>query len=151
MMKAVPSIARHSNKRFAAGSSMYCDGGTWEALRDTDEPPHASSSDWIIRANGIAELRITLDPERGTVAVACRLTDGTEDCQTQCLPSWHYRGAWHRDQRYHVGDWITHNGSAWLAMRIDPGVPGEEGNGWRLAVRKGRDGRNCRGCSSRGG
>ncbi|WP_147310407.1 hypothetical protein [Cupriavidus taiwanensis] len=144
-MKGVPGLTRRSNKRFAAGSCLYHDGGTWEAVRDTDELPHPLALDWVIRANGIAEFSATLDPDCRKLTIAYRLTDGTENCQSAPIPAWVYRGVWRRHEQYRAGDWITHDGALWLAMRDDPGVPAE-GNGWRLVVHKGRAGRNGRDC-----
>lgn len=54
------------------------------------------------------------------------------------------RGVWRPEGEYEKGDAVTYAGALWLATDDTPdGVPGV-GKGWRLAVKKGRDGRNGR-------
>ncbi len=51
------------------------------------------------------------------------------------------QGVWRPDQVYVKGDGATFGGSWFIAQRDDPGKP-EVGDGWRLAVKRGRDGKN---------
>lgn len=53
-------------------------------------------------------------------------------------------GIYRHDKPYVKGDGVTHGGSFWIAQKDDPGKP-EQGNGWRLAVKKGRDARDIDG------
>ncbi|MFC5607755.1 collagen-like protein [Variovorax soli] len=50
------------------------------------------------------------------------------------------------ERAYEAGDGVTWNGSFWIAQKDAPvGKPGEpESEGWRLAVKKGRDGKDGR-------
>lgn len=57
---------------------------------------------------------------------------------------WVDRGVW-RPGDYEQGDGVTYKGSYWLAERDKPARPGEDGSGWRLAVKRGRDGRDAGG------
>jgi integrin beta 3 len=50
------------------------------------------------------------------------------------------RGIW-RTKDYSAGDGVTFKGSYWIAERDTDGRPGEPDSGWRLAVKRGRDGR----------
>lgn len=51
-----------------------------------------------------------------------------------------YRGVYAgRAEKYAEGNFITYDGSLWIALKDDPGKPGE-GDGWQLCV-KARDGR----------
>lgn len=51
-----------------------------------------------------------------------------------------------REGTYRQGDGVTFGGSLWLAQKDDPpGKPGDPDSGWRLAVKKGRDGRDAPG------
>lgn len=50
------------------------------------------------------------------------------------------RGVW-RDGPYERGDGVTWAGSFWIAQEDTSAKP-DSGSGWRLAVKRGRDGRN---------
>lgn len=51
------------------------------------------------------------------------------------------RGIYKTDHRYERGDAVTFDGSYWIAQVDEPqGKPGQSGD-WRLAVKKGRDGK----------
>ena len=53
-----------------------------------------------------------------------------------------YREIYRPEEAYEKGDAVTYGGCLWVATDDAPeGAPGE-GKGWRLAVKKGRDGRN---------
>jgi hypothetical protein len=54
-----------------------------------------------------------------------------------------YMGVFDADQDYRMHNSVTHQGSIFVAKRDDPGVPAVDGTGWRLAVKRGRDGRNA--------
>lgn len=57
------------------------------------------------------------------------------------LPCFIDRGVWKDDSTYERGDGVTYGGSFWLAGADPEGRP-DTGKGWRLAVKKGRDGRD---------
>lgn len=48
-------------------------------------------------------------------------------------------GVWRSTSSYAQGDAVTYDGSLWVAQVDEPGPPGKDLAGWRLAVRKGRD------------
>lgn len=55
------------------------------------------------------------------------------------------RGVYKSETTYERGDAVTHGGSLWIAQADAPeGAPGLGGKGWRLAVKKGRDGKDLR-------
>lgn len=55
------------------------------------------------------------------------------------------RGPYRDKEPYEKGDAVTHGGSLWIAQVDGPeGAPGLGGKGWRLAVKKGRDGKDLR-------
>ena len=55
------------------------------------------------------------------------------------------RGVYKSEAEYECGDAVTHGGSLWIAQTDAPeGAPGLGGKGWRLAVKKGRDGKDLR-------
>lgn len=49
------------------------------------------------------------------------------------------RGPYKADATYLKGHGITYGGDFWICQEDNPGPPGKDFSGWRLAVRKGRD------------
>ena len=58
------------------------------------------------------------------------------------LPLVYDKGVYKPDQMYERGDAVTYGGSLWIAQRDTNEYPRGEESGWRLAVKKGRDGRD---------
>jgi hypothetical protein len=56
------------------------------------------------------------------------------------------RGVWEQ-KRYEKGDAVTYGGSLWIAQQDTTDAPGAS-KAWRLAVKKGRDGRDLRDSAS---
>ena len=59
------------------------------------------------------------------------------------LPGFVDRGVWKDGEAYQPGDGVTYGGSFWIAQAGSEGRP-DTGKGWRLAVKKGRDGKDGR-------
>ena len=51
------------------------------------------------------------------------------------------RGVYKPDSEYQKGDAVTWGGSLWIAQKDGPASKPGEDSGWRLAVKKGRDGK----------
>jgi integrin beta 3 len=58
------------------------------------------------------------------------------------LPSFLDRGVYATGKSYETGDGVTYAGSYWIAQADTAEKPGE-GKGWRLAVKRGRDGKDA--------
>ena len=54
------------------------------------------------------------------------------------------RGVYKQDSSYLAGHAVTWGGDVWICQVDNPGPPGKDFAGWRLAVRKGRDARSAR-------
>ena len=54
-----------------------------------------------------------------------------------------YRGVYDRDEEYEIANLVTHKGSMWYAKAKPTGEPGKDANGWQLAVKCGRDGKDA--------
>lgn len=52
------------------------------------------------------------------------------------------RGVFKEGSNYHKGDGVTWGGSFWIAQKDTKDKPDAGGDGWRLAVKKGRDGKD---------
>ena len=57
-------------------------------------------------------------------------------------PTMIYRGVWAEGQTYQAGDVVTWGGSAHVAETETAAKPDTKDCGWRLAVKRGRDGKN---------
>lgn len=55
-----------------------------------------------------------------------------------------YFGTWSADVRYRKNAAVTHDGSTWILKDAESLGAAPPGNGWQLAVKKGRDGRDRR-------
>lgn len=53
-------------------------------------------------------------------------------------------GVWLHGKDYEQGDGVTCGGNYWIALTDTNARPGDGNNDWRLAVRKGRDGKDAR-------
>lgn len=58
------------------------------------------------------------------------------------LPRFKDQGVYAAERQYIEGDGVTFGGNFWIAQRDNPETKPAEGSDWRLAVRKGRDGRD---------
>jgi hypothetical protein len=59
--------------------------------------------------------------------------------------AWKYVGVWSAEREYQANNWTTHDGSVWHALRDSKGArPGDGGDSWKLAVRRGQDGKDAR-------
>ena len=54
--------------------------------------------------------------------------------------SMRYRGVWQPAETYQKHNFITYDGSLWIAVDDEPGKPGA--GGWQLAAKRGRDGKD---------
>lgn len=89
---------------------------------------------------GFDDLALEHDGERG---FTFRLIRGDEVREYGfTIPAVLDRGVYREDNDYLKGDAVSFGGSLWIAQRdLPPGKPGQC-DGWRLAVKKGRDGRS---------
>lgn len=80
------------------------------------------------------EKTITLKMQRGDVVKEANIV----------LPINIDRGIFKEGQSYAAGDSVTWGGSYWIAQRDTGAKPDSADSGWRLAVKKGRDGKDGR-------
>lgn len=81
-----------------------------------------------------------LDDDR-TIELSFRKGD-EEKAFTLKWPTVIDRDVWSEKGEYQRGDGVTWGGSFWIAQRDNPGKPDTKDSGWRLAVKKGRDGKD---------
>lgn len=120
---------------------------SWERqARDTFE---RAADKMPIPENGrdaipLESFDLSLSEDGRTVTVKMQAGE-TQTEKSIRIPSVIDRGPYKQGNEYEKGDGVTHGGSFWIAQDDKPeGAPGMGGKGWRLAVKKGRDGRDLR-------
>lgn len=87
---------------------------------------------------------LTLSEDSRTLTVKMQAADGVVEKSIR-VASIIDRGIYKAAGDYEKGDAVTHGGCLWIAQQDAPeGAPGMGGKGWRLAVKKGRDGKDLR-------
>ena len=67
--------------------------------------------------------------------------------ELEARPAMKYEGVWDAEKVYRVGDFVTDGGSLWHCSDTNIGVRPGSSDAWRLAVKRGRDGRDANGSS----
>lgn len=133
-------------KRYGRGTYAYFRGGQVRSFRATDPMPadgELEKHGWHVVHNGLAEIAIEHGDDLRSVAIGVRSTDGTVTAKTLKFPVAIYRGIWRETEAYAKGDQTTRDGSTWtLLVDEQKGSPGDEGSGWALSTKRGRDGRD---------
>lgn len=122
-------------KSYARGTYARHAGGMWRAFEATK-----GLHGWECVVEGIAELRIDQPGGREFTLVA-RTSSGAEVSKSIKVAALVDKGVFRAEEAYEAGDGVTWGGSFFIAQKDAPiGKPGEPGcNGWRLAVKRGRD------------
>ncbi|WCM86654.1 phage portal protein [Acidovorax sp. NCPPB 3576] len=121
-------------KSYARGTYARHAGGLWRAFEATK-----GLHGWECVVEGIADLRIDQDGREFTVVA--RTSSGAEVSKSIKVAALVDKGVFKAGTDYEAGDGVTWGGSYFIAQKDAPiGHPGEPGsNGWRLAVKRGRD------------
>lgn len=123
-------------KSYPRGSYAKHLGGLWRSFEAT-----SGMRGWECIVDGVASLSVEQDGERGFKAVA-QLSSGKTEEKALTLPVMIYRGVF-TGASHTPGDTVTWGGSLWHCDEPTSDKPGElDSKGWRLAVKKGRDGKD---------
>lgn len=133
-----------SAKRYQRGTFATYRGGIIRAFRVTDsiqEGAELEKAGWHVVVNGFAGVDIGQNGERNLEVVA-QMTSGEVTRKEFRFNHPLDRGVFREGEAYEKGDGVTFGGSWWIAQvdapETKPGTSAE----WRLAVKKGRDGRD---------
>jgi collagen type III alpha len=88
---------------------------------------------------GFDDLQVEQDGERSFTITFMR--GGERKSFPLRLPTVVDRGVW-RERAYEPGDGVTWRGSFWIAQKETSAKPDEASTDWRLAVKRGRDGKD---------
>ena len=126
------------------GSLVAHLGGIWAAAADTEAEPGTAGSAWRCVGAGVAGIDVATDGD--TFSVEVRATDGKVKRAQARLPGLRYKGVFSPEEKYEAGDACTQGGSVWIATESGSklGTPGVGASGWRLAVKRGVDGRDVK-------
>lgn len=126
------------DKSYPRGTYAIHNGGLIKSYMQTN-----GRTGWETVFNGIASFDFHQINDR-TVQVSMMLTNGEEKKATFNVPAVIDRGVFREENKYLSGDGVTFGGSYWIALKNDPqGKPGTSDD-WRLAVKKGRDGKDAK-------
>jgi hypothetical protein len=89
---------------------------------------------------GFDDLSVEFDGERTAVVVLQRGPERKEFPLTFAVPI--YRGVFSPQTKYAAHDMVTYGGSVWYCKSATDQAPGEANASWRLAVKRGRDGKD---------
>jgi hypothetical protein len=130
----LPAI--EEQKSYPRGTFARHAGGLWRAVSDTQ-----AMRGWECIVAGVASLTVELENER-TLIVTTALT-GAEPVAKR-VPLLHPidRGVYRPEEKYLKGDGVTWAGSWWLAQVNEPTDKPGISDQWRLAVKRGRDGKD---------
>lgn len=124
------------SKSYARGTYATHKGGLWRSYERT-----VGLKGWECIVEGVADLRIEQDGDRGFKAVA-ELSSGAAQAKTLSIPAMVYRGIFKAGD-FQPGDTVTWGGSLWHCDEPTSDKPGEPGSkGWTLAAKRGRDGKD---------
>lgn len=89
---------------------------------------------------GFDDLDVSVLDDDRTIELSFRRGE-EEKAFTLKWPTMIYRGVWHEGE-FSAGDAVTWGGSVWIAEKDTNAKPDAADSGWKLAVKKGRDGKN---------
>lgn len=90
-------------------------------------------------------MRMASEARGSSMAMVRALAERVDDLERRLAEGRvEYRGVWSAGQTYRRGHLVTLHGNIFHCNRPTAGKPSEDHDGWTLAVRKGRDGKDAR-------
>jgi integrin beta 3 len=88
---------------------------------------------------GFEDLDVSIGEDGRTLEIRFERGEVAETFELE-LPVMIYRGVFDPDRGYRPGDCVSYGGSAWVCSGANTSARPGEGDGWTLAVKRGRDG-----------
>lgn len=134
-IEVIPQI--DVNKSYPRGTYAIHNGGLWRAYQNT-----AGLSGFECVLNGLKDIDVTVSDDRHFKVTLSKSNGETEERGFD-IPVMIYRDVYHPGTKYYPGDCVTFGGSIWHCFEETSDRPNDIGSsGWRLAVKRGRDGRS---------
>jgi hypothetical protein len=132
-------------RSYPRGTVAVYQGGLIKAERRTGPITGSlAAAGWRVILRGVAGTEVEPSDDLRTLSIRVTHTDGEVVERTLRSPSLLYRGVFRDGDQYDGGDAVTYGGSLWVALRATTTKPGDGSPDWRLAVKKGRDGRDAK-------
>lgn len=93
---------------------------------------------------GFEDVDVNLDADGRTLVISFVRGDLAQTFEIE-LPAMVYRGVFEAGREYRAGDAVSFGGSAWVCSHTPTSIRPGEGDGWTLAVKRGRDGKDFAG------
>lgn len=138
--------ALDAQRSYPRGTYAQHAGGLLRAVRATDPldaKPLLEECGWAVVVRGIAGVDIVADADGRSFALAINYTDGSTTQKEFKLATMLYRGVYAESQDYDIGDTVTEDGQTWIAVQASKGARPGTCEAWKLAVRKGRNGKDA--------
>lgn len=132
------------NLSYSQGTVAAYKGGLIRAFRNTDpidENKDLELSGWHVILNGINEINLEFNEELKSFKVKQKTTNGIIKEALIKIPSIIDKGVFVSGQKYDKGDGVTFGGSFFICQYDTTDKP-ETSKAWRLAVKRGRDGKD---------
>ncbi|WP_395406296.1 phage portal protein [Pseudoduganella sp. UC29_106] len=134
-LEILPAI--DTEKSYVRNTYATHNGGLWRSYETT----HGMKG-WECVVDGVAGIEVQAPDER-TCVVVIRQASGAEERKEFTIPGVVDKGIFRDGEAYKRGDGVTFGGSWFLAQKDQPaGKPGESSD-WRLAAKRGRDGKDA--------
>lgn len=132
-------------RSYPRGTFASYRGGLVRASRRTDPLTSCTlpEAGWSVVVEGLHSFYFNWENERDLQVIVERTSGATVETR-RTFPVLLERGVFKPGQTYAPGDGVTYGGSYWIALRVTDGRPGEGNSDWRLAVKRGRDGKDGR-------
>lgn len=101
-----------------------------------------TGNDWKCLIDGIKAVEGVMADDL-TLTITQHWASGRKDGRTFPVPGLRYKEIWKDGEHYEVGDCVTHDGSLWIALKPNKSKPGQYNKNWRLAVKRGRNGKSA--------
>jgi len=130
-------------KSYPRGTFVAHNGGLIRAVRKTDPVRgDLEAAGWQVIMNGVCAVEFAQAEDPRAIEMSVRQTNGQITKHAARVPLVIDRGVFRAEALYDKGDGVTFGGSFWIAQTETAARPGEGNTDWRLAVKKGRDGKD---------
>lgn len=124
-------------RRYRRGCYATHKGGLWKTIRTSE-----GMDGWECIVDGVDAVEIEMSGDR-EITIKTRMSSGREVSKSFSVPVVLDRGVFKDGTAYKAGDGVTWAGSFWIAQRDTSEKPDMADSGFRLAVKRGRDGKEA--------
>ena len=128
-------LAINEGRSYCRGTYATHKGGLWKTIRTTE-----GMDGWECIVDGLDAVEIEMSGDR-EVTIKTKLSSGRQVSKSFEMPVILDRGVFKSGRAYKTGDGVSWGGSFWIAQRDTSEKPDIDDSGWRLAVKKGQNGK----------